>query len=115
MASPKKKDVPIVEEIGIILTKSYKGVLEKNFAIEKCEIGWKFTQNLPDVGIKINDILLGIDSKDIRNEPNTEAIFSKCFVKSVNDAIFFMIIRSQYRDQGKHLAKKVRTKFLQFQ
>ena len=105
MTSPKKENGP--EEIGIILTKSYKSVIEKNFGIAKCEHdGWKFTRPLPDVGIKENDILCGIDSKDIRTEKSTETIFSKFFNKNVNDAIFFLIIRSENRHQGKHLKKR---------
>ena len=108
MTSPKKHPL-ISEEIGIILTKSYKEIFENNFGIRKTDsAAWVFSSDLPEVGIKENDLLLSIDQVDIRKETSTEAIFSKFSKKNVGDDIYFLIVRIENAQLGNHLSKKVR-------
>ena len=106
--SSKREFVPI-EEIGLILSESYKNTFDNHFGVERTPAdGWIFSRDLPDSTIKKGDHLLAVNQCDVRKEENTASIFDKITPKNINDDIYFLIIRKDYAISKWHLTKKVR-------
>ena len=104
-----KRDFVPIEEIGLIVSESFKTILDENISLEKSEAnGWTFSRDIPHSTIKRGDVLLAVNQCDVRKEENTANIFAKIAPKNINDDLYFLIIRKDYLSSKRHLIKKVR-------